>query len=81
MKRFLEFFEDDTGKLSATRMAFIITIHTILFAWLFSCIRKGEMISFDPNSIYLILTLMVGKVSQSWVDNKFLPKTLDEPKV
>lgn len=69
MKRIFEFLQDDTGLLSATRLAFLTTVFSVLTAWLLQCFTEKKVVPIDQSVIYLVGVLMVGKVSQSFSEN------------
>lgn len=67
-----EFFQDQTGALSATRLAFLGVTGVVLAVAVKTAQASGWKadLHFDPSSLYLIGVLMVGKVAQSFSENK-----------
>jgi hypothetical protein len=63
-----EFFQGKSGKLSATRLAFILWSVGILFAWLYISIAKKELQPIDSSMVMTLGVFMTGKVTQSFVE-------------
>jgi hypothetical protein len=81
MSRLVEFLQDDTKALSATRLAFLTTLVSVLGVWLFSCWHAKAMVPIDTSAIYLVGTMMAGKVGQSFADNKMNTISANTPSV
>jgi hypothetical protein len=71
----LELLQDDTGLLSATRLAFLVTIFAVLGVWLCDCWHQKRMVALDNSVVYLVLTLMAGKVGQSYAERPVPPSS------
>ena len=69
-KRIFEFFQDDNGTLSSTRLAFLSTIFAVLGVWVYNCIRSHMIQPLDSSIVYLVTALMAGKVGQAFAENK-----------
>lgn len=71
---FLEFFKDDTGQLSATRLIFILWGLTILTVWAFNSIYNKRMEPIDNTIVMIFGILMTGKTVQSAIENNITKK-------
>ena len=73
MQRLLEFFQDNDGYFSSTRLFMLLTCFTFIFTWNYSVIKYGD---FQPNITLLIFvgaTLgvkTIEEVSKSFFNNK-----------
>lgn len=74
-RKLLEFVQDETGFLSATRLAFLLTISAVLGVWLMDCWHQKKMVPLDNSAVYLVLTLMAGKVGQSFAERPTTPSS------
>ncbi len=69
--RFLEFFQESNGRLSSTRLAFLLWAIGVLVTWMFdSMITSHELQEIPPSIITLMGILMTGKVVQKTVEHK-----------
>lgn len=69
LKRLPELIQDDTGLLSSTRLAFLLTIFSVLTVWIFACVNAKKFLPMESSVVYLVGVLMAGKVSQSFAEN------------
>ena len=69
INRFGEFFQDESGVYSSTRLAFLGTVFSVLAMWIVDCWHQKKLTPIDNSLIYLIGILMVGKVGQSFSEN------------
>jgi hypothetical protein len=69
-RRLSEFVQDDTGLLSSTRLAFLLTIFSVLGVWIYACIVAKKFLPMEGSVVYLTGVLMVGKVTQSFAENQ-----------
>ena len=65
-----ESFQDGSGSMSATRLAFLGTIGSVLGVWIYACIHAKAFLPFDNSSIYLVGVLMTGKIAQNVTENQ-----------
>ncbi|HPM21450.1 MAG TPA: hypothetical protein PLY35_09415 [Thermotogota bacterium] len=56
MKKLLEFFQDNNGSYSSTRLFMLLTCFTFIFTWNYSVIKYGD---FKPDITLLIFTGLV----------------------
>ena len=68
MHRAIEFLQDDNGTLSATRLAFLLTISIVITIWSIVSLEKGQLLPIDTSLLALITVLMAGKVAQKFVE-------------
>jgi uncharacterized membrane-anchored protein len=70
----VQFFKDGTGQLSMMRLITFLVIVVILLVWLIvniiSVLKGGSVIlDFQPQMVYIIGLVIVGKVGQSITEN------------
>lgn len=70
IKKLPEFFEDDAGAFSATRLAFLLWIFIVAGMWIYACVEARKMVPIESSVVYLVGVLMTGKVVQSFSENK-----------
>lgn len=68
MNRLGQFFEDEEGHLSSTRLAFLAWALGMLFVWGSISIQNGKLAEIDNTEIYILVTLMAGKVLQKNIE-------------
>jgi hypothetical protein len=68
MNKFLEFFQEDNGGFSATRLAFLLWAAGVLIVWFAASLGEQPMrlAPIDPSVITLLGILMTGKVVQKF---------------
>ena len=64
-----EFFQDNDGNYSATRLAFLIWSIGVLAVWSFVSLRSGELKGLPPDIATVLGVLMTGKVVQKFAEN------------
>jgi hypothetical protein len=62
----LEFFQEDNGGLSATRLAFLLWATGVLVVWIISSLTNGKLQPIDSSVTTILGILMVGKVVQKF---------------
>ena len=73
MTKFAEFFQDGEGRLSATRLGFLLWVVGVLVVWISNSLSHGALQAV-PESVTAILgVLMTGKVVQSFGENSANP--------
>jgi hypothetical protein len=75
---FLDFLKDNSGGLSATRLAFLLWVIGVLVAWCIVSVKGGSLQAIDPSVQTVLAILMTGKVVQRFGEKPEVPK--DEPK-
>ena len=60
----LEILEDNSGGLSATRLAFLLWAVGVLVAWSIVSVRSGTLQPIDGSVQAILAILMTGKVVQ-----------------
>ena len=61
-----EFFEDQDGSLSATRLAFLLWAIGVLVVWAKASWGKAELAGINENVLWVLAVLMTGKVVQKF---------------
>lgn len=74
MKRILEFFEDNDGRLSSNRLAFLCMSATVGLVWAYCSIKDGEPKTIHWSVVVLVATYMTGKLVQFGIESKTPPK-------
>ena len=64
-----QFFRDDTGASSATRLAFLTWSLGVFIIWVYVCILGKTLIPIPQTVVEMTLCFMGGKVVGSWVEN------------
>lgn len=67
---FLQFFQDEKGQFSATRLAFLFWSIGAFVIWARVSWMKEELMDVKENVIYIIMALMTGKVWQRYAEAK-----------
>lgn len=70
INRLLQFFQDDTGALSAMRLLFIVWGIGTFIVWTSLCIKTGTMVAMDIKILGFLVSLVGGKVVQNFTENK-----------
>lgn len=63
-----EFFQDDTGALSATRLAFLTWSLGVFIVWAIVCLYKKEMVSIPWPVVNMTLGFIASKAAGAWID-------------
>jgi hypothetical protein len=66
MNHFLEFFQENDGSLSATRLGFLLWVFGVFVIWAFASWSKMQLQPIDSSVITVIGILMTGKVVQKF---------------
>jgi hypothetical protein len=66
MNRFLEFFQEDNGGFSATRLAFLLWVIGVLVVWIIESLSSKTLEHIDPTVTTILGILMTGKVVQKF---------------
>ncbi len=70
LKTFIaQFFRDDSGMSSATRLAFIVWSLGVFLIWVYMCVLTKTLVVIPQTVVELTLVFMMGKVSGAWVEN------------
>jgi hypothetical protein len=69
MSKFLEFFQDGDGLLSATRLSFLLWVIGLLVVWVIESISNKTLQAIPESVAAIIGVLMTGKVVQSFSEN------------
>jgi hypothetical protein len=64
MKNFSSFLQDNSGGLSATRLAFLLWAVGVLGMWIYSSIQQGKLAPIDGTVVTVLGILMTGKTVQ-----------------
>jgi hypothetical protein len=67
---FLQFFQESNGRLSSTRLAFLLWAIGVLVTWMSNSLTTGELHPIPESIIALMGILMTGKVVQKTVEEK-----------
>ncbi|MBW4483790.1 MAG: hypothetical protein KME14_14710 [Tildeniella torsiva UHER 1998/13D] len=78
MKNLGQFFQEDNGQYSATRLAFLAWIFGILIVWGSGSFHDKKMQEIPSSIQILIGVLMTGKVAQK-ISESSSPETSDKP--
>lgn len=70
MKRLGEFFQEQNGSFSSTRLAFLLWAIGVLAVWIVISIRGGAIQPLPESLIMILGVLMTGKVVQKWAEPK-----------
>ncbi len=70
MSEISKIFKDHDGKVSSTRLVYMITILTIMAVWAYTSIIQGEMQSFSTGDALWIGTLVAGKSVGKHIEKK-----------
>lgn len=73
MQKFIGFFQDGSGNLSATRLAFLLWTVGVLTVWIWVSIHTGTLAPIDSSVQTILGVLMTGKVVQSFSPNDAAP--------
>jgi hypothetical protein len=64
MKNLYSLLEDNSGGLSATRLAFLLWAVGVLGMWIYSSIQQGKLAAIDGTVVTVLGILMTGKTVQ-----------------
>lgn len=62
--KFSSFLEDNSGGLSATRLAFLLWAIGVLGVWIYSSIKNNNLADINSQVVTVLGILMTGKVAQ-----------------
>lgn len=65
-----EFFKDNNGNLSSTRLAFLIWAIGVLGVWMYVSIKLGSLQPLDNSQTMILAILMTGKVAQKFTEKE-----------
>jgi len=65
-----QFFKDDTGQYSATRLAFLIWAAGVFLVWAYMCILTKSLVEIPQTVVEVTGLFMGGKVIQSHIENQ-----------
>lgn len=65
-----EMLSESNGNLSSTRFMMIIAVTIILITWSITCIRSGQLISFDWQDLGVLSVFLGAKVASKPFENK-----------
>ncbi len=71
----LEFFQEDNGGLSATRLAFLLWVAGVLTVWIISSLTNGKLQPIDSSVTTILGILMAGKVVQKFGEKPTQPSS------
>lgn len=66
--KLMQFFQDETGAYSSTRLAFLAMSATIGLVWAYVCVSKKEVVEIPPGVAAVAFTYMLGKVGQTIIE-------------
>lgn len=68
MNRILEFFQEDNGGYSATRLGFLLWVIGALVVWIITSLTSEprQLARVDPSVVTIVGILMTGKVAQKF---------------
>jgi hypothetical protein len=67
MSKLAEFFQEDNGSFSATRLAFLAWIFGVLIGWGIDTVHHDYKMADIPQSVQVLIgVLMTGKVAQKF---------------
>ena len=67
--KFSEFFQDNSGGLSATRLGFLLWVVGVLAVWMYASYVKKALQPIDSSVVTVIGILMTGKTVQRFGEN------------
>lgn len=71
MKNLAQFFQEDNGSFSATRLAFLVWVFGALVLWGVDCFQHDRKMQEIPQSVQVLIgVLMTGKVAQKFTEEK-----------
>lgn len=65
-----QFFKDDTGQYSATRLAFLLWAVGVFGIWAYMCVLTRSLIEIPQTVVEVTGLFMGGKVLQSHIENQ-----------
>ncbi|MFH1861043.1 MAG: hypothetical protein ABH870_08575 [bacterium] len=68
--KILQFLQDEKGILSSTRLAFLIWAIGMFVVWAIVSIYNHKLMEIDNNMMFILLSLMTGKVVQKFGESK-----------
>ncbi len=66
-----QFFQEDSGMSSATRLGFIVWSLGVFAIWAILCLYKKEILSLPPSIVEISGLFIVGKVGGAYVETKY----------
>jgi len=78
-----QFVRDDTGALSSMRLLFLAWGFAALVIWVIICLKTGAIAALPWSLTSFIISLVGGKVLQSWTESIGQPITpsVSQPKI
>ena len=70
MHKLLEFFKEDNGSYSSTRLISLLVYTCTLSVWTYLSMHKGEMVDIHPTMLVLFGVLAAQKVTQKFAEKK-----------
>lgn len=70
LSRLVQFFEDETGAFSSTRLIFILWNFAVIGMLGYQLFVLKQTPKVEPSIVGILGTVMVGKVAQSFSENK-----------
>jgi hypothetical protein len=66
--KLLQFFQDDTGAFSATRLAFLLWSIGVFLIWIYVCVSSASLVAMPQTVVEMTLVFMGGKVAGAGVE-------------
>lgn len=63
-----EFFKDDTGVLSATRLSFLVWSLGVFIVWAIVCIIKKDVVTIPWPVVNMTMGFIASKAAGAWID-------------
>ncbi|HEX5394139.1 MAG TPA: hypothetical protein VFW68_12700 [Rhodocyclaceae bacterium] len=79
MNRSIEFLQDGDGRLSATRLGFLLWTIGLLVVWIISSVTNNTLQPIPESVAAIVGVLMTGKVVQSFGENSTCSSAPHEP--
>jgi hypothetical protein len=67
--KLMQFFQDDTGANSATRLAFLVWSVGVFVIWAAVCFSAKTLIDIPNGVIYVTIVFMGGKTAHAFIEN------------
>ena len=66
----MDFLKDTAGKISATRVAYLIIVGCVMAVWTINSVKAGTMLEIDPSTVGLLVGMAGGKAVQSFAEHR-----------
>lgn len=66
----IQFLQDQDGRYSSTRLAFLLFVFLVGGVWTYLSIVRREVMDIPVGLAGVIFTFMAGKVGQTWIERK-----------